>query len=61
MMNTVTLCRDALEATADEIRNQTGTEVLAGPTHVSQPDQVENLISTAIEHFNGISTGQNPC
>jgi 3-oxoacyl-[acyl-carrier protein] reductase len=53
----VTICardRDVLEATADDIRNQTGTEVLAVPTDVSQPEQVENLISTAIGHFGGI-------
>ena len=54
----VTICardRDALEATADDIRNQTGNpEVLAVPTDVSQPDQVENLINTAIGHFGGI-------
>ncbi len=53
----VTICaRDSetLEATADDIRNQTGTEVLAVPTDVSQPEQVENLINTAISHFGGI-------
>lgn len=53
----VTICaRDstALAATADDIRNQTGTEVLAVPTDVSQPEQVENLINTAISHFGGI-------
>ena len=53
----VTICArnsDALEATADDIRNQTGTEVLAVPTDVSQPAQVENLIRTAIDHFGGI-------
>ena len=53
----VTICArdsDALAATADDIRNQTGAEVLAVPTDVSQPDQVENLINTAISHFGGI-------
>ena len=53
----VTICardRDALAATADDIRNQTGTEVLAVPTDVSQPEQVENLINTTISHFGGI-------
>ena len=53
----VTICaRDSetLEATADDIRKQTGTDVLAASTDVSQPDQVENLISTAIDHFGGI-------
>ena len=53
----VTICArdsDALAATADDIRNQTGTEVLAVPTDVSQPEQVENLINTTISHFGGI-------
>ena len=53
----VTICarsKDELEATADDIRNQTGAEVLAIPTDVSQPAQVETLISTAVEHFGGI-------
>ena len=53
----VTICardNDILEATADDIRNQTGTEVLAVPTDVSQPEQIENLINTAIGHFGGI-------
>ena len=45
---------DALAATADDIRNQTGTEVLAVPTDVSHPEQVENFINTAISHFGGI-------
>jgi 3-oxoacyl-[acyl-carrier protein] reductase len=53
----VTICarnKDALEATADDIRNQTDTEVLAVPTDVSQPEQVEHLINTTIDHFGGI-------
>ena len=53
----VTICArdtDALAATADDIRNQTGTEMLSVPTDVSQPEQVENLINTAISHFGGI-------
>lgn len=53
----VTICaRDSevLATTADDIRNQTGTEVLAVPTDVSQPEQVEHLINTAISHFGGI-------
>ena len=45
---------DALAATANDIRNQTGAEVLAVPTDVSQPEQVKNLIGAAIEHFGGI-------
>ncbi len=53
----VTICarnRDGLAATADDIRSQTGSEVLAVPTDVSQPDQVQNLMSTALQHFGGI-------
>ena len=53
----VTICArdsDTLTATADDIHNQTGAEVLAVPTDVSQPEQVENLINTAISHFGGI-------
>ncbi|MYB65172.1 SDR family oxidoreductase [Candidatus Poribacteria bacterium] len=53
----VTICaRDSqvLEQTADEIREKTDTEVLAVPTDVSQPEQVERLISTTIGHFGGI-------
>ena len=53
----VTICArdsDILEATADDIRKQTGTEVLAVPTDVSQPEQVEHLINAAIDHFGGI-------
>ncbi|MDD9975308.1 MAG: SDR family NAD(P)-dependent oxidoreductase, partial [Candidatus Poribacteria bacterium] len=53
----ITICArdsDILEATADDIRKQTGTEVLAVPTDVSQPEQVENLIHIAIDHFGGI-------
>ena len=53
----VTICArnsDALAATTDDIRNQTGAEVLAVPTDVSQPEQVESLVNTAIEHFGGI-------
>ncbi len=53
----VTICarnRDTLEATAQEIRNLTGTDVLAVPTDVSEPEQIEVLINTALSHFGGI-------
>ena len=46
--------KDVLDATAEEIRNQTGTDVLAVPTDVSKPEQVETLISTVLSHFGGI-------
>lgn len=53
----VTICArnsQVLEQTADEIREKTETDVLAIPTDVSQPEQVEKLISTTIGHFGGI-------
>lgn len=53
----VTICaRDnqVLEQTADEIREKTDTDVLVIPTDVSQPEQVEVLISKTISHFGGI-------
>lgn len=53
----VTLCarnKDVLDATAEEIRNQTSTDVLAVPTDVSKPEQVETLIATVLSHFGGI-------
>ena len=53
----VTICaRDSevLEQTADEIREKTDSDVLAIPTDVSQPEQVERLISRTIGQFGGI-------
>ena len=53
----VTICardNNVLEKTADEIRNVTNSEVLAIPTDVSDPKQVEVLIAKAIGHFGGI-------
>lgn len=53
----VTICarsKDTLEATAAEIRKETGSEILAVATDVSQPDQVQKLIDHAIDHFGGI-------
>ncbi len=53
----VTICArniDTLETTAEEIRKQTGTEVLAIPTDVSESEQVDALITKAISHFGGI-------
>ena len=53
----VTICArniNTLETTAEEIRKQTGTEVLAIPTDVSEPEQVDALIIKAISHFEGI-------
>ena len=53
----VTICArnsDALDATAADIRRQTGSEVLAVPADVSQPEQVDALINAAISRFGGI-------
>ncbi|MBI1927297.1 SDR family oxidoreductase [Candidatus Poribacteria bacterium] len=53
----VTICArntDVLEATAAEIREKTGAEILAVPTDVSQPEQVKALINSAVERFGGI-------
>lgn len=53
----VTICArnyDVLEKTAGEIRDATNSEVLAIPTDVSEPKQVENLIAKTIGNFGGI-------
>ena len=53
----VTICarsEDVLEETADDIRKQTGSEVLSVPTDVSQPEQVESLIEKTVSNFGGI-------
>ena len=53
----MTICArdvDTLEATATEIREKTGAEVLAVPADVSQPEQVSGLIAKAIDQFGGI-------
>ena len=53
----VTICarsKDVLEETAEDIRKETGSEVLSIPTDVSQPDQVESLIDETVSHFGGI-------
>ena len=53
----VTICArnaETLEATSTEIREKTGVEVLAIPTDVSEPDQVQSLIERTVAHFGGI-------
>jgi 3-oxoacyl-[acyl-carrier protein] reductase len=53
----VTICArsaDTLEATAAEIREKTGADVLAVPTDVSQPEEVQNLIDQTVAHFGGV-------
>jgi len=50
----VALCargREKLEATADEIRQATGAEVLPVVADVSQPDDCERLAEAVQEHF----------
>ena len=43
-----------LGATAAEIRENTGSEVMSMSADVSNPRDVENLIEASIEHFGGI-------
>lgn len=53
----VTICarnNDVLVKTAEEISKATKSEVLAISTDVSQPKQVEELITETISHFGGI-------
>lgn len=45
---------ETLTATAAAIRTETGSDILAVPTDVSQPAEVENLIQKTLEHFGGI-------
>lgn len=45
---------ETLEATAAEIRENTGSEVMSMLTDVSNPNDVENLIQASIEYFGGI-------
>jgi 3-oxoacyl-[acyl-carrier protein] reductase len=45
---------DALQATAEEIRQQTGTEVLAVRTDLSDRQQVEALVKQTLGHFGQI-------
>ena len=52
-----TICarnNDTLKTTAEEIRKETDSDVLAIPTDVSQPEQVESLINQTLSHFGGI-------
>lgn len=53
----VTICArnsDTLKETADDIRRETGSEVLAITTDVSQPAEIESLIKQTVSHFGGI-------
>ena len=53
----VTVCaRTALdlEATAEEIRRETGAEVLAVPADLSQARDIENVVSATVERFGGV-------
>jgi 3-oxoacyl-[acyl-carrier protein] reductase len=53
----VSICaRDAtdLDATASGIREQTGGEVLAVPTDLTQPDQIQNWVDRTIERYGGV-------
>jgi 3-oxoacyl-[acyl-carrier protein] reductase len=53
----VTICaRTAadLEAAADEIRQQTGADVLTVPADLSQAADIENVVTAAVERFGGV-------
>lgn len=45
---------EALETTAEEIRQTTGAEVLAVTTDLTQPGQIENLVGRTLEHYGRI-------
>lgn len=42
---------DALEATAEELRNAAGVEVLAVPTDLAKVGDIDELIREALDHF----------
>ncbi|MDX1406592.1 MAG: SDR family oxidoreductase [Saprospiraceae bacterium] len=46
--------QDVLEATADELRSETGAEVIVVPGDVRQIEDVQKTISTAHDHFGRI-------
>lgn len=52
----VALCArsDQLETTADDIRQETGAQVLAVRADLSKPDDVERLIKKTLDHFGRI-------
>ncbi|HLH73796.1 MAG TPA: SDR family oxidoreductase [Chloroflexota bacterium] len=45
---------DVLEAAAQRIREQSGSQVLAVPTDVVQPEQIRRFVESAAEHFGRI-------
>jgi 3-oxoacyl-[acyl-carrier protein] reductase len=45
---------DDLERTADEIKQKTGTDVLAVRADVTQPEDIQNLVVKTLEHFKRI-------
>ncbi len=45
---------DVLEAAADEIRQDTGAEVLAVPADVTEVEELEGFFSAAVEKFGGV-------
>jgi 3-oxoacyl-[acyl-carrier protein] reductase len=46
--------QEVLEQTAQEIQRTTGGTVLALPTDLSQPDEIESLVTKAVETLGGI-------
>jgi 3-oxoacyl-[acyl-carrier protein] reductase len=53
----VTLCartKDDLEASADEIRRATGTEVLAVPADLTRAEDIQHVVAATVERFGGV-------
>ncbi|HWF80215.1 MAG TPA: SDR family oxidoreductase [Streptosporangiaceae bacterium] len=53
----VTICARTsadLQATAEQIRQETGAEVLAVPADVSQASDIENVVQATVERFGGV-------
>jgi NAD(P)-dependent dehydrogenase (short-subunit alcohol dehydrogenase family) len=47
---------DKLQTTVDLLRDETGSEVLAVPTNIRDPEAVEALIGAVHDHFGGLDT-----
>ena len=43
--------RERLEATADEIRSETGSEAIAVPCDMAQPDDIRRFVAATVEAF----------
>ncbi|MFC3215886.1 SDR family oxidoreductase [Novosphingobium panipatense] len=47
---------DKLQSTVDLVRDEVGTDVLAVPTNIRDPEAIETLIGTVHDHFGGLDT-----